>query len=75
MATEEELAIKRIIRASDVGKYLVMIKAERNGDGVWAKFEPESGHVFTVTAASDNDSTHEFLAYELIVQAMIKMSN
>ncbi len=75
MATEEELAIKRIIRASDVGKYLVIIKAERNGDGVWAKFELESGHVFTVTAASNNDSTNEFLAYELIVQAMMKMSN
>ena len=73
--TLEQQAIEKAIRASDVAQYLVMVGVDPDRDAVWAKFRAPEGGYFTVQADSNNDSTDQSIATELIAQARSKISH
>ncbi len=73
--TQEQQAIEKIIRASDVGQYLVEVGVDPDRDDVWAKFWAPEGGYFTVQAKSNTDSTDQSMATDLIAQARSRISN
>ena len=70
--TGEQRAIHVLIRASDVGQYLVEVGVDPDP---WAKFQAPDGGFFTVRSESDNDSTAQLEAADLIGQARARISN
>ena len=74
MATQDQRQIERLIRDSDVGRFLLMVGEDPDRDDTWAKFEGRQG-IITVQAESNTESTPESVANELIGKARAKISN